>query len=931
MNIETTSSTGVAARVQNIETINANGTYVAVGYDATSTSGTQNLNLSTSIVGGTANVKAASSINVANIKAGANISTLNVTSAAGGTRDVVNVDGGSATNVNVNAHATAAGINKYNVTLADKATLAVNNTGGVVGEFTANVGATATIAVTAPTTVKSFTINAAADSVVTADSKLTDVALNGAGNTDFNGAGNVTLKATAANLTAQSMTSTGTGTLTVEISDTAAANGVLKNIAADNVKFTLKQTGTNEITVNESSVVHLADTADKSGEAKINVSNGTSTEIADGAGTLNVKVAQSQAQFTTGAKVGTLLLEATPDNATDTKDGATITIGDLEANAKTSTIVASGSEALTLTKLTYSDDLVLTSTQMTGKLVVADTTTTVANKDLTIIGGTNDDKVTMTVASAAAAATAETNNIILAGAGNDTIIVKGTGSAFNIVKVYGEAGDDKIDASGLKTNAKEIILDGGAGNDTITGSDLDDTIVGGAGNDTINGGAGADKITLGAGNDTVIIASGEGNDVIADAVIGEDTIILRGAADNGAALDVTALTVSSGNYAAKLGSKHAFTLTNSTATDLSNLVQFGDATTAYTIVSDLDFTAGSKNDVVTVAGTTKKINLGAGDDKITVTGVVTTGGIAGGAGADTFVISANAKITDFAATDILKVTGAHTVDVTVVESFTATAATVNSGTTTTLTLNQGVDVDMTLATVSAAANGYIIETANTGDYKLTDGATIIGSAGKDTITGSDFADIITGGEGIDSITGGKGNDTINLTENVAAADTVVFSAAADNGHDTIKGFDFTAGSLDVLKVTALGGLDGTGGTTGTITKSDVIYVGAKAGATTKGDTAVSKVIVIDDADKAAADWSDVLVKLNGAVDVAGDATAANAATVLLINNGTDTRVYLFSDDATNNTTIEATELTLVGTLDGINTSTSFVAGSFDLA
>ena len=930
MNIETTDTVGVAARIQNIETINANGTYVGVGYDASSTAGTQNLNLSTSIVGGTANVIGASSINVANINAGTNIANLNVTSAIGGTRDTVNVDGGAASAVNLNA--AAAGISKFNATIADKATLTVTDA-GVLNEYTANVGATATItSTTGGVNTKTFTINAAKDSVVEISSKLTAVAAAGAGNTDFTGAGNVTVKVAAASLDGQAMTSTGTGTLTVEVTGNAAGD-TYKDIQADTINLKDTQSGT--VTVNTNSTVNLLAT----GTQILDVENATGTTgvsaVGAGKGTLNLKVSNSQTAITTGANVGTLLIEATPDEAADTKDGAQITVATLTAGAGNSTIVASGAADLKIgTSLTSTKDLVFTATEMTGKLVIGDTTTT-KDMDLTIIGGSNDDTIGMTVVAATAAT--ETSNIVLAGAGNDTITIKGAGTVdSNIVKVYGEAGNDTINASALGTAAKEIILDGGAGNDTITGSALVDTIVGGAGNDIIDGKAGADKITLGAGNDTVIIASGEGGDVIADAVIGEDTIVLRGTANNTAALDVAALTVSSGSYAAKLGANHAFTLKDSTATDLSNLVQFGDATTAYTAFANLDLTTGSKNDVVTTAGTSKKINLGAGDDKITVTGAV-TGSITGGAGADTFVIGADAIITDLSAGDILNVTATSLVAVTVTESFTAAATTVNANiingtiSNTTLTLNQGVDIDMTLASVANAAHGYIIKTQTAGDYKLTDGATIVGSVGNDTITGSDFADIITGGNGADTITAGKGNDTINLASAAAASDTVKFSVAADNGHDTITGFSAgaTATGGDVLHVTDTATLVGNGGTGGTTTKTDVIYVGASSTGTNKGDTAVSKVIAISD--NAATDWSDVVAKMDGALTVAADATAGNANTIVLIDNGTDTRVYLFSDDATSNTTVEASELTLLATLTGVADESTFVAANFDIA
>ncbi|MEN9596106.1 MAG: hypothetical protein RL236_540, partial [Pseudomonadota bacterium] len=177
--------------------------------------------------------------------------------------------------------------------------------------------------------------------------------------------------------------------------------------------------------------------------------------------------------------------------------------------------------------------------------------------------------------------------------------------------------------------------------------------------------------------------------------------------------------------------------------------------------------------------------------------------------------------------------------------------------------------------------------------------------------------------GTTAITGGSGNDIIKLG---AATDTVIFTAAASNGADTIN--SFTVGlNNDVLKVTALATLIGTGGTGG-IAATNSIYVGAVS--TAKGDTAVSKVVVIGAADNAAADWSTVVAKIGGALTVTADGTAANAATTVLISNGTDVRVYLFSDDGTSNATVETGELTLVGTVTAI-TAANLVESNFSIA
>lgn len=78
--------------------------------------------------------------------------------------------------------------------------------------------------------------------------------------------------------------------------------------------------------------------------------------------------------------------------------------------------------------------------------------------------------------------------------------------------------------------------------------------------------------------------------------------------------------------------------------------------------------------------------------------------------------------------------------------------------------------------------------------------------GNDTINGSDGNDTLTPGNGIDHITPGLGNDTVNLTEVVAAVDTLYYSydAGASNV-DTVSQFDVRISndiiSLDVSELT----------------------------------------------------------------------------------------------------------------------------------
>src|SRR5581483_9635367 len=76
------------------------------------------------------------------------------------------------------------------------------------------------------------------------------------------------------------------------------------------------------------------------------------------------------------------------------------------------------------------------------------------------------------------------------------------------------AGDDRVDASQLASDAIALTAIGGAGDDTILGSAGADRLVGGDGNDVVDGNQGADLALLGAGDDLFIWDPGDGSDVV---------------------------------------------------------------------------------------------------------------------------------------------------------------------------------------------------------------------------------------------------------------------------------------------------------------------------------------------------------------------------------------------------------------------------------
>ncbi|MBM6584378.1 VCBS domain-containing protein, partial [Microvirga sp. BT689] len=163
-------------------------------------------------------------------------------------------------------------------------------------------------------------------------------------------------------------------------------------------------------------------------------------------------------------------------------------------------------------------------------------------------GGAGDDTLVLS-------GTEALGDVLAGGEGHDTVRVGGTGAlslnhfsaalaglevwAGNGQGLTGTIGADALDLSGLVTVTGLPSVDGGAGNDVLTGTgfadDLrgsagDDRLAGGAGDDLLRGGSGADTLLGGAGNDRLQITSTEATGDSLSGGEGEDTLEVIGAA-----------------------------------------------------------------------------------------------------------------------------------------------------------------------------------------------------------------------------------------------------------------------------------------------------------------------------------------------------------------------------------------------------------------
>lgn len=127
------------------------------------------------------------------------------------------------------------------------------------------------------------------------------------------------------------------------------------------------------------------------------------------------------------------------------------------------------------------------------------------------------------------------NNKINVGLAGKAVVVTGASTQlivtdaenFDRLTARGLAGNDILTVSTAAAAAMLVSLDGGAGNDTVTGSILTDILFGGDGNDRLTGGKGDDQMFGDAGDDRFIYNPGDGTDLM-EGGDGTDTVEING-------------------------------------------------------------------------------------------------------------------------------------------------------------------------------------------------------------------------------------------------------------------------------------------------------------------------------------------------------------------------------------------------------------------
>ena len=430
------------------------------------------------------------------------------------------------------------------------------------------------------------------------------------------------------------------------------------------------------------------------------------------------------------------------------------------------------------------------------------------------------------------------------GAGNDIVTIAALDSGFaSSILILGADGNDQLNAT-LASLA--LTLDGGSGNDTLTGSAFVDVLLGGADNDFLMGLAGNDALTAGVGNDTLsggdgndAINGGNGNDVL-DGGAGNDTLNggsggIDSIAEVGDVNFVLTSTTLTGLGTDSLVSIEGVSLTGGAS---ANTINASAATFGVTLnggggsdsfigssfadtingngghdtilpgdgndqVSGSDgndsilgglgadsIDGGAGNDTVLGGDGNDTLSGGLGDDQLD--GALGNDSVLGGDGRDSISGGDGDDVVDGEGTDGDSVSGGLGNDS--IRGGAGNDVIVESGdvnfTLTSITLT-GLGTDTLSGMETAQLTGG--SSANTITASgFTGSVTLIGGAGADTLTGGNFADVLTGEGENDSLIGNAGNDTL---QGGAGADLLNGGA----GNDSLLG---QGGSLDTL----LGGI-----------------------------------------------------------------------------------------------------------------------------
>jgi len=221
--------------------------------------------------------------------------------------------------------------------------------------------------------------------------------------------------------------------------------------------------------------------------------------------------------------------------------------------------------------------------------------------------------------------------------------------------------------------------------------------------------------------------------------------------------------------------------------------------------------------------------------------------------------------------------------------------------------NQGATLVAEVDASAATSTGGLIFTADGSNLA---GITFTGSSGGDNLTGGDLGDVFTAGSGADVIDGGAGTNTANISS--GGLDEIEINSLT--GKITVTGF----ASGDVVDIQN----DKLDGAESAYTSTQASAIDVAADRTVISTLNASSTSFLTSGSETIADFTDL-------TDVAayleeGFAIAADEEFAYVLNDGTDSYVYVM-DEAGSDTTIAAADLSLAAVIKGYTLAAADVA------
>ncbi len=281
---------------------------------------------------------------------------------------------------------------------------------------------------------------------------------------------------------------------------------------------------------------------------------------------------------------------------------------------------------------------------------------------------------------------------------------------------------------------------GGNGDDVVTGGPVADTLIGGEGADVLSGGGGGDLLGGNGGNDRYVLGGGDDSVYDSGPVADVDVLDLSAVA-SGVTVARTAASSMSVSATGQTG----------TVTRIDSIIGSAFADTITTGDTGFTVSAGNGNDVVTGGPVADTLIGGEGADVLSGGG----GGdlLGGNGGNDRYVLGGG----DDSVYDSGPVADVDVLDLSAVASGVTVARTAASSMSVSATGQTG-----TVTRIDSIIGSAFADTITTGDT----GFTVSAGNGNDVVTGGPGADTLIGGAGLDVVEGKAGDDTINSKDGV---------------------------------------------------------------------------------------------------------------------------------------------------------------------